>query len=143
MTVASTTSATAGVTATGATTTAAAAAKATSSVAASMNSDTFLTLLVAQLKNQDPTKPMDSTQYVGELATFSQVEQATKTNQKLDSLLASSFLDQADSVIGRTLTSADGTLTGTVQSVKVTADGVQARLTSGADVLLTSGITIQ
>ncbi|WP_329618817.1 flagellar hook assembly protein FlgD [Methylobacterium ajmalii] len=125
------------------TSTAAAAAKATSSVASSMNSDTFLTLLVAQLKNQDPTKPMDSTQYVGELATFSQVEQATKTNQKLDSLLASSFLDQADSVIGRTLTSADGTVTGTVQSVKVTADGVQARLTSGADVLLTSGITIQ
>ncbi|BAQ44646.1 MULTISPECIES: flagellar hook assembly protein FlgD [Methylobacterium] len=138
MTVASTTSATGGVTST-----AAAAAKATSSVASSMNSDTFLTLLVAQLKNQDPTKPMDSTQYVGELATFSQVEQATKTNQKLDSLLASSFLDQADSVIGRTLTSADGTVTGTVQSVKVTADGVQARLTSGADVLLTSGITIQ
>ncbi len=138
MTVASTTSATGGVTST-----AAAAAKATSSVASSMNSDTFLMLLVAQLKNQDPTKPMDSTQYVGELATFSQVEQATKTNQKLDSLLASSFLDQADSVIGRTLTSADGTVTGTVQSVKVTADGVQARLTSGADVLLTSGITIQ
>ena len=128
MTVASTTSATGGVTST-----AAAAAKATSSVASSMNSDTFLTLLVAQLKNQDPTKPMDSTQYVGELATFSQVEQATKTNQKLDSLLASSFLDQADSVIGRTLTSADGTVTGTVQSVKVTADGVTRTVTIDAD----------
>ncbi len=138
-TVPSTTSATA---ATGTSATAA-AAKAGSSFAASMNADTFLTLLMAQLKNQDPTKPMDSTAYVGQLATFSQVEQATKTNTKLDSLLASSFLDQADTVIGRTLTSADGTQTGTVQSVRVTSDGALARLTSGQDVLLTSGVTIQ
>ncbi len=138
-TVPSTTSATA---ATGSSATAA-AAKAGSSFAASMNSDTFLTLLMAQLKNQDPTKPMDSTAYVGQLATFSQVEQATKTNTKLDSLLASSFLDQADTVIGRTLTSADGTQTGTVQSVRVTSEGALARLTSGQDVLLTSGVTIQ
>ncbi|KMO32661.1 flagellar hook assembly protein FlgD [Methylobacterium aquaticum] len=142
MTVDSTTSATAGSAATG-TSAAAAAAKAGSSFAASMNSDTFLTLLMAQLKNQDPTKPMDSTAYVGQLATFSQVEQATKTNQKLDSLLASSFLDQADTVIGRTLTSADGTTTGTVQSVRVTSDGALARLTSGQDVLLSSGVVIQ
>ena len=141
MTVDPTTSATA---ATGSSATATAtAAKAGSSFAASMNSDTFLTLLMAQLKNQDPTKPMDSTAYVGQLATFSQVEQATKTNTKLDSLLASSFLDQADTVIGRTLTSADGTQTGTVQSVRVTSDGALARLTSGKDVLLTSGVTIQ
>ncbi len=139
MTVDPTTSATA---ATGTSATAT-AAKASSSFAAKMNSDTFLTLLVAQLKNQDPTKPMDSTQYVGQLATFSQVEQATKTNTKLDSLLASSFLDQADTVIGRTLTSADGTQTGTVQSVRVTSEGALARLTSGQDVLLTSGVTIQ
>ncbi len=139
MTVDSTTGATA---ATGTSATAA-AAKAGSSFAAKLNSDTFLTLLMAQLKNQDPTKPMDSTEYVGQLATFSQVEQATKTNTKLDSLLASSFLDQADTVIGRTLTSADGTMTGTVQSVRVTSDGALARLTSGQDVLLTSGVVIQ
>ncbi|SFV13176.1 flagellar basal-body rod modification protein FlgD [Methylobacterium sp. 174MFSha1.1] len=139
MTVDTTTSATSG----SGTSTTAAAAKAGSSFAAKMNSDTFLTLLMAQLKNQDPTKPMDSTEYVGQLATFSQVEQATKTNTKLDSLLASSFLDQADTVIGRTLTSADGTQTGTVQSVRVTADGALARLTSGQDVLLTSGVVIQ
>lgn len=142
MSVTSTSAVTADVSAS-ATSTTAAAAKAGSSVAASMNSDTFLTLLMAQLKNQDPTKPMDSTQYVGELATFSQVEQATKTNQKLDSLLASSFLDQASSVIGRTLTSSDGTVTGTVQSVRVTSEGALARLTSGQDVLLASGIMIQ
>ncbi|CAO4141043.1 flagellar hook assembly protein FlgD [Methylorubrum aminovorans] len=132
------------VTNTGATSgaTTAAAAKAATSVASKMNADTFLKLLMAQLQNQDPTKPMDSTEYVGQLASFSQVEQATKTNQKLDSLLTSSFLNQADAIIGRTLTSADGLTTGTVQSVRVTGDGVMAKLTDGREMLLASGISI-
>ena len=124
------------------TATAATAAKSASGVAASMNADTFLTLLMAQLKNQDPTKPMDSTAYVGELATFSQVEQATKTNSKLDSLLSSSFHSQADQIIGRTITSADGNTTGEVQSVKITSEGALARLTNGKDVLLAEGISL-
>ena len=123
-------------------TTTAAAAKAATSVASKMNADTFLTLLMAQLQNQDPTKPMDSTEYVGQLATFSQVEQATKTNQKLDSLLTSSFLNQGDAIIGRSLTSADGLISGTVQSVRVTGDGVIAKLTDGREMLLASGISI-
>ena len=118
------------------------AAKATTSVAGSMNADTFLTLLLAQLQNQDPTKPMDSTEYVSQLATFSQVEQATKTNQKLDSLLASNFLNQADAIIGRTVTSGDGTVSGVVQSVKVTSEGALAKLADGREVLLASGISI-
>ncbi|TFZ57043.1 flagellar hook assembly protein FlgD [Methylorubrum sp. Q1] len=122
--------------------TTAAAAKAATSVASKMNADTFLTLLMAQLQNQDPTKPMDSTEYVSQLATFSQVEQATKTNQKLDSLLTSSFLNQADAIIGRSLTSADGLTSGTVQSVRVTGDGVMAKLTDGREMLLASGISI-
>ncbi len=122
--------------------TTATAAKAATSVASKMNADTFLTLLMAQLQNQDPTKPMDSTEYVGQLASFSQVEQATKTNQKLDSLLASSVLDQADALIGRTLTSADGTISGVVQSVRVTGDGALAKLKDGREMLLASGISI-
>jgi flagellar basal-body rod modification protein FlgD len=129
-------------TATSQTATTAAATKTATGIAASMNADTFLTLLMTQLKNQDPTKPMDSTAYVSELATFSQVEQATKTNAKLDSLLSSSFLSQADQIIGRTITSADGTATGEVQSVKITSEGALARLTNGQDVLLTQGISL-
>ena len=42
----------------------------------------FLKLLVAQMKNQDPTDPMDSTQYVAQLAAFSQVEQAVSDRVK-------------------------------------------------------------
>ena len=102
----------------------------------------FLKLLTEQLKNQDPTKPMDSTEYVSQLATLSQVEQATQTNKKLDSLLSSSFLDQADAIIGRTVTSADGTVSGVVTSVKVTGDGAVATLRDGSSLLLQSGISV-
>lgn len=49
--------------------------------------DTFLNLLVAQLKNQDPLKPMDSTAFVAQLAQFSSLEAQQNTNTKLDSLL--------------------------------------------------------
>ena len=44
---------------------------------------TFLLLLVAQLKNQDPTNPVDGTQFVAQLAQFSQLEQMINANTKL------------------------------------------------------------
>jgi len=46
----------------------------------------FLKLLTTQMTNQDPTSPMDSSDYAVQLATFSQVEQQVKTNDLLTSL---------------------------------------------------------
>jgi flagellar hook assembly protein FlgD len=51
----------------------------TTASAPSVDYGAFLQLLVAQLKNQDPSKPMDSTQYMAQLASFSQVEQTIYT----------------------------------------------------------------
>ncbi len=104
--------------------------------------NTFLTLLVAQLKNQDPTEPMDSTDQIAQLATFSQVEQTIQTNKRLEMLLQSSNLSQAGSIIGRTITSADGFITGVIDQVKITSDGVTAILENGKSVAVTSGVTI-
>ena len=56
--------------------------------------DDFLTLLVTQLKNQDPLKPMESTAFVAELAQFSQLEQSSKQVQ----LLQQSITNQTDSL---------------------------------------------
>ena len=53
--------------------------------AADFNS--FLQLLTAQVRNQDPLSPLDSTQFVEQLASFSGVEQQIATNSRLDSLL--------------------------------------------------------
>lgn len=46
--------------------------------------ETFLMLLTAQMRNQDPLKPMESTEFVAQLASFSSVEQQVRTNDGLD-----------------------------------------------------------
>lgn len=50
--------------------------------------DTFLKMLTTQMQNQDPLNPIDSADYAVQLATFSGVEQQTKTNQLLETLAA-------------------------------------------------------
>ncbi len=49
---------------------------------------TFLTLLTAQIKNQDPLAPLDSTQFVEQLATFTNLELQAKGNQSLERITA-------------------------------------------------------
>jgi flagellar basal-body rod modification protein FlgD len=59
--------------------------KATSAITGDF--ETFLTLLTTQMRNQDPLKPMDSTEFVAQLASFSQVEQQIRANERLESIL--------------------------------------------------------
>ncbi len=56
--------------------------------ATGMNKDDFLKLFITQMQNQDPMNPMDSTQFIGQLAQLTQVEQAYNTNSNLQSLIA-------------------------------------------------------
>src|SRR5579864_1728058 len=51
------------------------------------NLNTFLTLLTTQLKNQDPTSPMDTNAFTQQLVSFSEVEQQINTNNNLQSLI--------------------------------------------------------
>ena len=117
-------------------------AAATASKKATLDYDTFLTLLVQQMKNQDPTEPMDATEQIAQLATFSQVEQTIQTNKNLESLLQSSTLNQAGTIIGRTITSADESVSGVIKEVQVFSDGLIAILESGEKVLVGAGVTI-
>lgn len=57
--------------------------------AASIDFQNFLQLLTAQLRYQDPTAPLDATQFVSQLASFSSVEQLVSVNKRLDDLVAS------------------------------------------------------
>lgn len=109
---------------------------------ANVDYDSFLKLLVAQMKNQDPTEPMDATQYVAQLATFSNVEQSVQINSKLETLIANSSLTQAEGWIGRTLTSADGSVTGIVKSVTIQQSGMLAELDNGQTMLIGEGVKI-
>jgi flagellar basal-body rod modification protein FlgD len=64
------------------------AASSSSASQLAQNFDTFLTLLTTQLKNQDPTSPMESDKFTDQLSQFAQVEQGIQSNKNLEDLLA-------------------------------------------------------
>jgi len=77
----------------------------------------FLKLLTTQMSNQDPMNPVSDTDQIAQLAQFS-------TLQSMNSLLSSSQMTSANSMIGKTVTITDstaGTVTGTVDSVELTS----------------------
>jgi flagellar basal-body rod modification protein FlgD len=79
-----------------------------------LGKDAFLNLLVTQLKNQDPTAPMDDTQFVAQLATFSSLEQLTSMNQSLTSILSlMQGSNPAAATTSGTTATGTGTATGT------------------------------
>lgn len=114
----------------------------TDTKSATLNYDSFLKLLVAQMQNQDPTDPVDASQQMSQLASFSNVEQAIKTNKHLESLIQESSLTQATGLIGKTVTSADGKTTGVVKSVDINSDGLTATLENGNTVTIQTGIQV-
>ncbi len=71
-----------------------------------LNQEDFLTLMITQLKHQDPFKPMDPSQYVGQLAQFSSVSGLADMKKSLtaltDSLRGNQVLD-GSAIIGRTV----------------------------------------
>ena len=76
---------------------------ATASTTLSGNFNTFLTLLTAQLKNQDPTSPLDTNQFTQQLVQYSTVEQQINTNTNLPTLIdlnRASSLYQASAMVG-------------------------------------------
>jgi flagellar basal-body rod modification protein FlgD len=88
----------------------------------SLGNDEFLTLLVAQLENQNPLDPADTEQFTDQLAQFSQVEQLINVNDKLDEMKenaeASDDNIDANSYVGKTVSATvtsmtidDGTVT--------------------------------
>ena len=90
-----------------------------------LGKDDFLKLLVTQLQNQDPLNPMDDTQFIAQMAQFSELEQMQNVNKTL-------LVSQATSLIGCqvswTDTDSNEVLQGTVQAVKVTDDAVQVQV---------------
>lgn len=111
----------------------------------SVDYNTFLQLLIAEMKNQDPTNPMDTSQYMSQFAQLSTVEQAMQTNSKLDALLSSQSLSQANGLIGKTVSFTDLTgasFSGKVVSVSINSDGSIATLADGTKVAVGPGLTI-
>jgi flagellar basal-body rod modification protein FlgD len=107
----------------------------TAASAATLGGTNFLTLMLAQLKNQDPTSPVDSNQFLNQLASLSTVQGITQLNTSFASLsssLVSSQATQASSLLGHqalvastTATlAAGGTVTGAAQIPQTTSQAV-------------------
>ncbi len=110
---------------------------------ANLNDNTFLQLMVDQLKNQDPLNPTDTSQYLSQLAQFTSLEQETNTATATGQLQTESASTEALNLLGKTVTYTDSTgvsQSGQVQSIDLT--GTSPTLTIGtATGILTSQVT--
>ena len=104
-----------------------------------LDEDSFLKLLVAQMKYQDPSKPMDTTQMMAQTATYSQI-------QTLNQLLGSQQMQAASALVGRTVTyqDADGnTFSGVVTKTKLNGDSEPTLVVGNTDVQLSKVTEVQ
>ena len=104
-----------------------------------LGKDDFLKILVAQLSNQDPMKPMQDTEFIGQMAQFSSLEQMTNMNTSMtkffDRQLQDSMTDYAH-LIGKSVQWQENNdvSSGKVQAVLYKEGNVFAELDSGKQV---------
>jgi len=72
--------------------------------------DTFLQILVAQMKYQNPIEPESNTEYISQYATFSQIEQLTNLQNAVNSI-------RADLSVGKTVTVEETSINGNTTSI--------------------------
>jgi len=115
--------------------------------AATLGGTNFLTLMLAQLKNQDPTSPVDSNTFLTQLAQLSEVQGITQLNTSfstLSSALSPSQALQASSLLGHHVLvtsptanlAANGTVTGAVNIPQTTSQVL-------LDVKTSSGVLVR
>jgi flagellar basal-body rod modification protein FlgD len=99
-----------------------------------MDKDTFLKLLVAQMRYQDPSNPTDPTQFMSQTAAFTQVEKLDQLVTQNASIVALQKTMNAGALVGHTVTYTDETgaaQTGSVTSVLLGDDTKEATATVG------------
>jgi flagellar basal-body rod modification protein FlgD len=108
------------------------------SAATTVDKDMFLKLMVAQLKNQDPLNPTDSSQFLAQTAQFTSLEKLTTVADQTQQALSAQLAFGASGLVGKTVgyTDANGApATGAVSSVSFTSAGPMLQI-SGTDVPL-------
>lgn len=84
-----------------------------------LSQDDFLKLLTVQLQNQDPLKPMEDAQFMGQMAQFASLEQTKELNATVATLSTSIGFTSAQQFLGKNVTLNDGgtDVNGTVTGV--------------------------
>ncbi len=72
-----------------------------------LGKESFLKLLVTELKHQDPTKPMEDKEFIAQMAQFSTLEQMSNMNKEIKNLLGSSKASEAYGILGKEVDSFD------------------------------------
>ena len=109
-----------------------------------MGKDTFLKLLVAQMRYQDPSKPVDSSQMMAQTATFSQIEKLEQLATQSAAALVLQEASTAGALVGRTVTytGSDGAeVTGKVTAVRLASADQEAAATVGGKQVAIGRIT--
>jgi flagellar basal-body rod modification protein FlgD len=105
-----------------------------------LGKDAFLKLLVAQLKYQDPSKPVDSAQFMAQTAQFSMVEKLDEMSTNGQALLSAQLMLGASNLVGRTVSYVDAggmEATGVVTSATISGSSPTVRV-GNTDVALSS-----
>lgn len=98
-----------------------------------LGKDDFLKLLVGQLKNQNPMEPSSDTDFIAQMAQFSQLEQTTNMAKVNSELVAQQSGARAVSLLGRTVTypASDGVSTSGVVEKVEWSDGIPSLTVAG------------
>ena len=108
-----------------------------------LGKDQFLKLFVAQLQHQDPMNPMQDSEFMGQMASFSTLEQVSNLAAANERIATSLQSTNAIGLIGRTVTYVDGddqVHTGKVEKV-TTTDGKPVLTVSGTEGVDPTAIT--
>ena len=109
---------------------------------AGIGQEDFLRILLAQLRFQDPLKPVDNQAFVAQLAQFSSLEIGRQQSEKVEQLLGMEAADQAVALIGKTVEvrSAQGSTVGSVTAISFRTGEPRLTLTANGTTLTDIGL---
>lgn len=95
-----------------------------------LGKDDFMKLLLAQMGNQDPMKPMEDKEFIAQLAQFNSLEQMQQVNKGIQELAKAQQMTDANLLLGRQVQAfgAEGVITGEVRAVTMVSGKPMLRI---------------